>query len=57
MSLKRQQPGEVILTQRARMCARLLHSVITHVSLEGILVRKLCPTVGAFVKLLPGVTS
>lgn len=33
--LKRQHPGELILTQRTRVGDRFLHSVPTHVSFEG----------------------
>lgn len=55
--LKRQQPSELILTQGARVGARFLQAVLTHVSVKGRFVSKLRPTVGAFVKLLSGVTS
>lgn len=57
VSLKRRQPGKLILTQRAHVDARLLQAVLTHVSVKSVLVRKLSPTVCAFVKLLSGVTS
>lgn len=43
--LQRQQPRELILTQCARVGEWLLQAVPTHVSAEGILVRKLHPTV------------
>lgn len=43
--LKRQRPGELILTQRAHVSVRFPQAVLTHVSLEGILVSKLRPAV------------
>lgn len=55
--LKCQHPGELVLTQRARVGARFLHAVLTHVSDEGRLVSKLRPTLGAFEGLLSGVAS
>lgn len=43
--LERQRPSELILAQHARVGARSLQAVLPHVSVEGVLVSKLCPTV------------
>lgn len=56
MTLERQCPGELILTQRARVSGRFLEAVLAHVSVEGGLVSKLCPTVRTLVKLFTSVT-
>lgn len=45
MPLKRQLPGELLLTQSARVDIQFLEAVLTHVSVEGVLVSKLGPTV------------
>lgn len=43
--LKRQQPGELILTQCAHVSDPFRQAVLAHVSFERRLVRKLRPTV------------
>lgn len=60
--LKRHEPLELLLTQRARVeaCllqALLLQAVVKHVSFEGAFVSELSPTVGTFVRLFSGVFS
>lgn len=55
--LQRRHPAELTLAQRACVGTRFPQAVLTHVSVESVLVSKLCPTVGAFVKLLSGVAS